>query len=341
VSATVVTIGILALAAILVVALLTANANRRRRKAELVPPALRPAYSDEQLERTVLERYMAWGLVLTVVLAVFLPGYWLVESNRLAAEQESFYVDAAVRGEEQYQENCSRCHSANLGGGAAASPYGGDPWPAPALNNIVMRYEESRNVTDVRDLIVQTIHRGRPGTPMPTWGAAFGGPMTDQQIDDITNFILVNQVETVTVAMPASDQSGEELYQGNCVKCHGDDLGGLVGPTLIGVLERHSRDDILGILSNGIYLPTGTVMPGFGEAQYQYEGARYDDDALERIVDYLEERQPEELPSDAGQYQTPGIGEDEPPPASDDESPPASDDESPPASDDASETADA
>lgn len=332
-SATVATIGILAVAAILVVALLSANANRRRRKAEQVPPAMRPAYSDEQLERTVLERYMAWGLVLTVALAVFLPGYWLAESRRLAAEQENFYVEAAVRGEDEYQENCARCHSANLGGGAAPSPYGGEPWPAPALNNIVMRYEDSRTVGDVRDLIVQTIHRGRPGTPMPTWGAAFGGPMTDQQIEDITNYILVNQVETVTAVMPVSGQSGEELYQGNCVKCHGDDLGGLVGPTLIGVFERHTRDDILGILSNGIYLPTGTVMPGFGEPQYQYEGARYDDDALERIVDYLEERQPEELPADAGQYQTPGIGEDEPPPASD---APA---EAP--SEDASETVDA
>jgi len=328
VSATVITISILALAAVLVVGLLMANANRRRRKAENVPPALRPAYSDEQLERTVLERYMAWGLILTVVLAVFLPGYWLAESRRLASEQEGFYVEAATRGEDQYQENCARCHSANLGGGAAPSPYGGEPWPAPALNNIVLRYEDSRTVTDVRDLIEQTIHRGRPGTPMPTWGAAFGGPMTDQQIEDITNYILVNQVETVTAAMPVSGQSGEELYQGNCVKCHGDDLGGLVGPTLIGVFERHSREDVLGILENGIYLATGTVMPGFSETQYQYEGARYDQDALERIVDYLEESQPEELPPDAGQYQTPGIGDDEPPSAEEDTSDEASEEAS-------------
>jgi len=304
-------LGILVLAAVAVVAFLVANSNRNRRGDEHIPPALRPAYSDEELERSVLERYMQWGLVLTVGLAVAIPLYWALERPRLQSEREGFFVRSVVRGEEEYNANCAQCHSENLGGGAASSPYSDESWPAPALNNIVTRYEESRNVTDIEDFIEETVHRGRPGTPMPTWGAAFGGPLTDQQIDDITNYILANQIMETAEVVPAVDASGEELYQSNCVKCHGAELQGIVGPTLIGVLERHSREDILGILRNGIYVPAGAVMPGFSEILYQYEDARYTDEALGRIVDYLEEAQPATIPEELQQYQTPGLGQQE------------------------------
>lgn len=301
---------ILAVAAILVVVLLIANANRRRRRIEDVPPAMRPAYSDEELERTVLERYMQWGMVLTVGLAIFLPAYWLMESRSLQGATEDFFTASVARGEELYIENCALCHAENLGGGAAPVPGGepGESWPAPALNTIVARYAENDNIADVRELIVQTVHRGRPGTPMPRWGAAFGGPFTDQQVEDITTFILASQVEETAEATPAADLSGEELFNDNCVKCHGANLAGDVGPSLIGVTERHSRETILNILRGGLYIPASAVMPPFGEESYQYNEARYTDEALERIVDYLEECQPETLPDDATSYQTPGLG---------------------------------
>lgn len=361
-TATATAIGILALAGLLVVAFLVVNANRKRRSFEDVPPAMRPGYSDEQLERTVLERYMGWGLVLTTGLAVFVPVYFLNERNRLQDARENFFVQAVVRGEEEYVANCAECHAPNLSGGAAPSPYDPDSsWPAPALDNIATRYADSTNVTDVRDFIVQTLQRGRPGTPMPTWGAAYGGPMTDQQIEDIADYILANQVmaggggeataepeaggseeaapsedsgasedadagASEDAAEPAEESSedtaaaggtaetvatgsGEELYNGNCAKCHGDQLQGIVGPSLVGVLERHTRDDIIGILQNGIYIPTGAVMPAFGEQNYQYAGASYDEETLGRIVDYLEEAQPAQLPEDALLYQTPGEGQ--------------------------------
>jgi mono/diheme cytochrome c family protein len=303
---------ILAVAAVLVVVFLIASANRRRSRVEDVPPGMRPAYSDEELERTVLERYMQWGMVLTVGLALFLPGYWLLESRSLQGATQNFFTAAIARGEEQYVANCATCHSENLGGGAAPVPgQPGESWPAPALNDIVARYADSENVTDVRDLILTTLHRGRPGTPMPTWGAAYGGPMTDQQIEDITTYILANQVEETAEANAAVDLSGEELFNDNCAKCHGENLAGGVGPSLIGVTERHSRETILGILQGGILRWGQAVMPAFGEDVYQYVDGSYTDDALNRIVDYLEECQPADLPEDALGYQTPGLGEQE------------------------------
>jgi mono/diheme cytochrome c family protein len=294
VNTTVLVIGILAVAGLAVVGFFVLSAARSRRAVENVPPGLRPGYSDEQLERTVLERYMAWGLVLTLFLAVFFPVYWALETNRLTGATETRFVSQVVDGEALFVTNCAECHGTNGGGGGAASPY--DPesiWPAPNLRNIVMRYEENRNVVDIEDFIEQTLQRGRPGTPMPAWGEIGGGPLTDEDIRDITLWILANQDDEIAEATSASDLDGEALYTENCTKCHGgadgEDNEGRPGPSLAGVFERHSEASILGILQNGINVPNTTNMPPWQEG-YMYEGARYDDAALERIIDYLDER---------------------------------------------------
>jgi mono/diheme cytochrome c family protein len=298
VNTTVLVISILALAGVAVIGFLIANATRDRRPVENVPPGMRPGYSDEELERTVLERYMAWGVVLTIVLAIFFPVYWLLETNRLTRATEERFVTQVVQGEALYRANCSECHGTTGGGGAASSPY--DPesiWPAPSMRNIVARYEDNRNVIDIEDFIEQTIHRGRPGTPMPAWGEIGGGPLTDEDIRDITLWILANQEDEIAEADPAVDQTGEDLYQANCAKCHRSDLQGLdggdghPGPSLIGVFDRHSEESILGILRNGIKVPAGAIMPPWQDG-YMYPEARFTDDALERIIDYLQEQQP-------------------------------------------------
>jgi mono/diheme cytochrome c family protein len=306
VSATALAVTILAAAAVAVIAYLVWNAGRGRGRTEDVPPGLRPAYSDEQLERTILERYMGWGVVLTLFFAVFFPVYYLREQSRLNQANEGFFVNAVVRGEAEYQQQCARCHGANLAGGGAASPYNPqESWPAPALNNIVARYAENRNITDIHDFLVTTVQRGRPGTPMPTWGAAYGGPLTDQQIEDITAFILSQQVEEVAQPTAAAGMSGEQLFAANCAKCHGENLEGRVGPTLVGVFQRHQPETVLGILRNGIYVGNGFFMPPWQQG-YTYPDARYTDEALRRVIEYLQSRQPAQLPAGVEGYQGPG-----------------------------------
>jgi mono/diheme cytochrome c family protein len=294
--------------------------SSRQRKAwiESVPPAMRPGYSDEELEGTVRNRYLTWGVVLTVFFALFLPTYWIFESQRLQTEVEGFFVSAVERGENLYTENCAQCHGADGSGGAAASPYSDESWPAPNLRTIAARYEDNPNITDVREYIVNTLEVGRPGTPMPTWGAAYGGPWTDQQIQDVTDWILAQQVDEAA-EVQTSSLSGAELYAGNCARCHGPDGRsgeGRPGPSLVGVLERHDRETIRGILTNGIYLGTGVTMPPWQNGYFyqtgpgDVEAARYDDEALDRIIDHLEDLQPTN-PDDPGQYRTPGVPEDE------------------------------
>jgi mono/diheme cytochrome c family protein len=301
---------ILGVAAVAAFGLLFVQASARRRAARDIPPAMRPGYSDEQLERGVLERYMAWGLVLTLFFALFLPIYWLREPRRVQAQQEEDFVESFVRGEDLYVENCSSCHGVDGGGGAAASPYDTtDTWPAPNLRTMVARYADSPTISDVEDLMVTTIRRGRPGTPMPTWSAAFGGPLTDQQINDIAAWLLANQEDEVAAASPASAESGEQLYQGNCARCHGENLEGIVGPRLVGLFERHNAETVLGILRNGVNLGNGVLMPPWQQG-YTYPDARYEDAALERIVGYLQSRQPGAIPEGAQGYQSPFQGPD-------------------------------
>lgn len=305
---------ILAVVAVAVPWFLTRNARRTRRRYEDVPPALRPAYSDEQLEKTIVERYIGWGAVLTLFFAVFFPVYWVAEANRIREAEAGLFTSSVASGEALYQANCANCHGANAGGGAAASPY--DPsgvWPAPNLTNIVARYSENPNVADIRGYIRDVLVRGRPGTPMPAWGQAYQGPLTDQEIEDLVDWVLVQQADEEPQEVSSSEMSGADLFAMNCANCHGPDGLGQVGPTLVGVFERHSEETILGILRNGIFLSSGVSMPPWQNG-WMYEDTRYDDETLRKVIDYLEEIQPDELPEDAGEYQTPGVrqnGDDE------------------------------
>ena len=302
---TIVIIGLLALAAALVLIVLLANSARGRRLHEDVPPGMRPGYSDEELERRVLERYMGWGIVLTAFFAIFLPVYWMREPARQTSAQESAAVANFERGEELFVANCALCHGQNAEGGGAASTYDPtDSWPAPNLTTIEKRYEGTPPGQNIRDYIETTLHRGRPGTPMPAWGAEFGGPMTDQQISDITDWILLQQKAEAEEADPAVSMTGQQLFENNCARCHGRQLEGFIGPSLVGVFERHNRQTVLGILQNGIFLANGISMPPW-QTGYMYPEARYTDDALNKIIDYLEEQQPVVIPEGSDQYRTP------------------------------------
>jgi cbb3-type cytochrome c oxidase subunit III len=317
-----VAVAILALVALIVPVLLYMRSTRGRKPwIEDVPSAMRPGYSDEELEGKIRMRYLTWGAVLTIFFALFFPIYWIAEQSRLQEEVEGFFTVSVERGESLYTENCAQCHGAEGTGGGAASPYNPDEnWPAPNLTTIAARYENNPNVTDIRQYIINTLEQGRPGTPMPEWGAAYGGPLTDQQIEEIADWILSRQVDDDAEPQQAAQLTGEELFAGNCARCHGEDGQsgeGRPGPSLVGVFERHSEETIRGILQNGILMGTGVTMPpwqnGYFYPTSPEDGgpAIYDDAALNKIINYLETLQPEELPEDAARYSTPGVGEDE------------------------------
>ena len=235
--------------------------NRSRKPAALlgIPPALRPGASDEKLEGPRLTRVIAGGVISTIFLAGFIIVYWLPERERQEAFAHRFEEGSVERGELVYNvappldeeataqefkaeekalslgQGCINCHGPE-GAGGIAFPAFRDPgtgypvaWVAPPLNNVFSRWDE--------EIVRFTIERGRPGTPMPTWGVDFGGSMTDMMIDDVMAYLRSIQEPLPELSegckKPTDDtllECGEEIFEVRCAVCHGPEGSGKENP---------------------------------------------------------------------------------------------------------------
>ncbi len=153
------------------------------------------------MERKIL---LGWGL--TLVIAVFLPVYWLNEPHRMAVAREEFRQEAVRRGAELYSDHCASCHGDE---GQGKTNVG------PVLN--------SRSYLELYDdqAIRSATRDGRPNTLMAAYAQEEGGPLRESQIDDLVAFIR-NWDETAPVlptATPVIDAAS--LYARYCSGCHG------------------------------------------------------------------------------------------------------------------------
>ncbi len=257
-----------------------------------IPLAVRPYHSDEELETTGLERAMSWGVAFTLFMALFLPVYWLLEPSRINAKKELFYEQDVERGRLEFAQACASCHGSDAGGGFAPhpDPTVKAPWPVPALNNIVARYRDNPNVADIEEFITRTVEQGRPGTPMPAWSAAHAGSMTDQQIESIVDYILSIQTGEVPQPQAFVGASGQQIFDANCARCHGQAAEGGVGPELIHVFARFGADGspageteaaeaVRSTIENGRIVSAYTPMPAWKNVLTP--------DAIDRLVSYL------------------------------------------------------
>jgi len=53
----------------------------------------------------------------------------------------------------------------------------------------------------------------------------------------------------------------QEIYSQKCFQCHGDNFEGLSGPSLLGVGERLSAEEIREVVKNGKSLMPGGLVP--------------------------------------------------------------------------------
>lgn len=195
----------------LVVAFLTVLAfvilwyrNIRQSRAELgaeveVAPNRRPYLADEELEGPKLDRSLGFALVILAITAVGLPLYWLAEPGRQDGAVEVFESAFVNRGENLYTEGaqCAGCHVAGGVGGSA--PYvlqdaDGQyittaTWYAPSLDTVLQRYSE--------DEVRYVLNYGRPTSPMAAWGTPGGGPLTEQQVENIIEYLETIQLPTL------------------------------------------------------------------------------------------------------------------------------------------------
>ncbi len=256
---------VLALSTGWVVYLLSSSKRTYDPGGELVhAPNRKQYFDDDGLEGARLTKYLWWAFAMLTISAIGLPVYWLREPFRQQGAgfdrgTEYFENKAVQRGEELFQASpgnpptprephfgCEVCHGVEGVGGAAnftlTDPVNEEAlpqqvtWAAPALNTVMLRYR----VDEVRNILVY----GRPGTPMPPWGVKGGGPMNDQQIDDLIAYLQhialkPEQVKADNLAQYGTD--GAKIFEGFCSRCHtsgasygqpGPIGGGAFGPSL-------------------------------------------------------------------------------------------------------------
>jgi mono/diheme cytochrome c family protein len=131
-------------------------------------------------------------VVLSGILALSLPIYFISEQSRQDGFVEEFDHVALERGAHLYEEfQCGTCHGATGGGGVAAYVEKRSgisvAWSAPSINSVFYRYDPD----EVRFWLVY----GRANSPMPAWGLDGGGPLNDQQIDELIEYLQSEEFE--------------------------------------------------------------------------------------------------------------------------------------------------
>lgn len=219
----------------------------------------KPYYDDETLEGPKLDRSLTLGLLTLVVLAVGLPLYWIMEPGRQENAAGDFGRKFRERGEAMFAasgENaqaldCAGCHG-GLDGGVVPDFVRTTPegevevvdWRAPELGTVLLRFSRE----EVRYILVY----GRPGTPMPAWGVEGGGPLNDQQIQNLIDYLDSNQqtaeeaqsevAEALEAYMDARFDDGDPVFEStgealfnmglldglaggaySCARCHTND----------------------------------------------------------------------------------------------------------------------
>jgi mono/diheme cytochrome c family protein len=199
-ASTVRTVGLVIAAAATLIVVVFAIVNLRAGRAEIgseieLAPNRKPYLDDEQLEGRRLDGALAAGLVTLAVVSLGLPLYWLNEPGRQAGAEVDYSEIFVGRGESLFATtedggfNCAGCHGPGGTGGVAPFTLLDDEgefiaqvtWQSPALNTVMLRHSEE----EVIDVLVY----GRPYSPMPAWGEAGGGPLTEQQLDNLIDYM--------------------------------------------------------------------------------------------------------------------------------------------------------
>ncbi len=149
---------------------------------------------------------VAFGLTLAI-LASF-QVYIFREPGRIAADKAHDLSLAVDEGRTLFKTYCTECHGQD-----------GEGKNGPALND--KRFlNETGNQT-----IFSVISSGVPGTEMPAWNQAMGGPFTDQQVTQLVTFI--RNWEQQAPDRRALEEQGDVskglvIFNSTCIICHGE-----------------------------------------------------------------------------------------------------------------------
>ncbi len=267
---------------------------------------------DELLEGRRLERVQFWGVLFLIVVAIGLPLYWLREPGRQAGAITQTEETAIDRGETSYLEGfqCSNCHGADGSGGAAPYilpiPLFDDDgqrvvdeegtgvnfnvavnWTAPDLTSVLSRYSHD----EVREILVY----GRTNSPMPPWGVEGGGVGTDQEIENVIEFLEEIQRDPDDDIIPANREAfenamadggpdfdgGEWLFKEHCARCHTQ------GWAWAENLSAETYADLVADLPPGVELPVGPQGGGAFGPRLDGDGLREQFVTADEQIDFI------------------------------------------------------
>jgi len=135
-----------------------------------------------------MERKIIAIVAMIAAMALLFLGYGFREPARQVVAQEGQLDSSIGRGIATFTTLCFPCHGEK---GQGAVVPGFTPMRlAPQLNRADLRPTESDARAKEYDFIFKTIQRGRPGTPMPSWGQIDGGSLLDEHINELTLMIL-------------------------------------------------------------------------------------------------------------------------------------------------------
>jgi mono/diheme cytochrome c family protein len=213
-------------------------------------------------------------IVLALVLVVLSGATGGMIALAQAPSQEELEEGALI-----YTQNCSMCHGPQ-GEGRIGATLSKD-WPSIR--------------PDLR--VKDTITNGIPGSVMPAWSEDKGGPLSSEQIDLLTNYILSWQTggaiivtsPTPVVLVPLTEvpgvigdpTNGANLFVENCAVCHGPQGQGRIGATLAKDWPSFRPDlQVKETIVSGIQ---GSVMPAWSTSK----GGPLDDGQINDITAYI------------------------------------------------------
>ena len=268
-----------------------------------------------------LDKKIVVGAAMLFALFALTGAYFLAVPAVRAQGAENQLEQRIRRGQITYANVCYDCH----GPTGAGIPGAGLP-----LNTAANKYEQlAADPTQLKDrsfLLQRAIERGRlkPAgeLSMPAWARSEGGPLNDEQIQQLLSFIMwATDAEWADLAvvrqeagLPVEPQTpkavvvsgaagGKTLTQANaqqaCTTCHSFDASkasllplapnlsdyGVKGP-LSAELQKFKASDpqwLTKWIEGAPTIKPGIAMPSFG----QRNGGQLTDDNIKAIVEYL------------------------------------------------------
>lgn len=152
--------------------------------------------------------FLVVGLALMLAILLTFQIYIFSEPARIQVVEAADRLAAQAAGRTLYLDNCTACHGEN-----------GEGKVGPALNSL----ELLKTTSD--DTLFNLTRTGVPGTVMPAWGQAFGGPFTDEQVRQAVAFIRAWE-PTAPQLEPESTRPdpvrGATIFATTCFICHGE-----------------------------------------------------------------------------------------------------------------------